>query len=210
MGIRDYRLYELDDEIFEELCSRLCLRILGEGFVNFAKGKDGGKDGKFSGKANSLPSTSGPYEGKFIVQAKHTTNGSASCSDSAFDTIIKKEKKRIGQLKNNNELEHYFLLTNRKLTGLKEPQIISTINDAVKGLSSVTIWGIERIHTFLDDNRDMHSDFKFNLPRSPLKIDPDDLELVVKGFREFIPNIPSKLKVDKGSDFLYTEIERKK
>ena len=41
MNYRDYRLYELTYQNFEELCSKICIKVLGEGFVNFAQGKDG-------------------------------------------------------------------------------------------------------------------------------------------------------------------------
>lgn len=210
MGIRNYRLYELDDEKFEELCSKICIKILGEGFVNFTKGRDGGKDGKFTGRANLLPSESKPYEGKFIVQAKHTTNGVSSCSDSSFDTVLSKEVPRIQKLKDNNELEHYFILTNRKLTGEREPKVRDYINTSVEGLASVTIWGLDRIHTHLDNNRDLHEEFGFNKPRTPLRVDPMDLEEVIKGFRDFVPKQDSEEKDKiKGDELLYTYIDKK-
>ena len=123
MNYRDYRLYELTYQNFEELCSKICIRVLGEGFVNFAQGKDGGRDGKFEGRTNALPSENDPYEGKFIIQVKHTITPHRSCSDSEFKTIIKKEIPKIQKLNTNGELNHYFLLTNRKLTGEGEAKI---------------------------------------------------------------------------------------
>lgn len=210
MAFRNYRLYELDDEQFEELCSKICIKILGQGFVNFTKGRDGGKDGKFNGKANSLPSEAAPHEGKFIVQAKHTTNGASSCSDSSFYTVLKNEIPRIKELKESGELEHYFILTNRKLSGEQEPKILKYINDNVEGLSSVSIWGLDRIHTHLDERRDLHEEFGFNKLRTPLRIDPSDLEGVIKSFREFIPVDDKNGEADNiEEDFLYTYIDKK-
>ena len=98
------------------MCSQVCIKVLGEGFVNFASGKDEGKDGKFEGKANSFPSQNKPYEGKFIIQAKHTTNPIASCSDSQFNKLLNEEIPKIKNLNEKGELEHYFILTNRKIT----------------------------------------------------------------------------------------------
>ena len=57
---RDYRLYELHDDEFERLVVRICVRWLGEGVTPFAPGKDGGRDGKFHGRANCFPSVAEP------------------------------------------------------------------------------------------------------------------------------------------------------
>lgn len=43
------------------------------GVVSFTPGKDGGKDGKFTGQANKYPSEVKFWNGKFIIQAKHTS-----------------------------------------------------------------------------------------------------------------------------------------
>ncbi|MCR6638988.1 MAG: restriction endonuclease [Sporocytophaga sp.] len=80
----DYRLELLDDSTFENLVNRLCQEILGLGVISFSKGKDGGRDGKFTGIANKFPSEASPWCGKFIIQAKHTENPVSSCSDSDF------------------------------------------------------------------------------------------------------------------------------
>ena len=52
---RDYRLYELNDDEFEKLAVQICIRWLGPGVTPSATGKDGGRDGKFFGKANRDP-----------------------------------------------------------------------------------------------------------------------------------------------------------
>jgi len=49
---RDYRLYELSNDEFEQLVVQICVRWLGPGVTLFAPGKDGGCDGKISRKAN--------------------------------------------------------------------------------------------------------------------------------------------------------------
>ena len=45
--------------------------------------------------ANNFPSNASPWKGKFIIQAKHTTNMLASCSDSEFNTLLKKELESV-------------------------------------------------------------------------------------------------------------------
>jgi hypothetical protein len=118
-----YRLYELNDEQFERLVIQICIQVLGTGTFSFALGKDGGRDGRFTGTAQSFPSRNDPLTGKFVIQAKHTRNAAASCSDSEFTQIVKKEVKRIVALVKNGELEHYLLFTNRRLTGVKDEKI---------------------------------------------------------------------------------------
>jgi hypothetical protein len=60
----DYRLENLSDDDFEELINTLCQRFLGTGVVSFTKGRDGGKDGRLTGTANSYPSKSATWSGK--------------------------------------------------------------------------------------------------------------------------------------------------
>ncbi len=204
-----YRLEDLNSEQFEELSSEICIKILGEGFVNFASGKDGGRDGKFTGRANSLPSEKKPFEGKFVIQAKHIMSSCASCSDSQFKSILKREIPKIKKLYENGELEHYFLLTNRKLTGGCEVEIQEQIKKDVPQIKSISIWGKERIHLFLDNNKYLHDKFGLNRPRSPMDIRPEDLIEVVEQFRK---QIPKKSNIDTQSrekDFLYTNMEKK-
>ena len=86
-----YPLYDLNCDDFERLVVLICNHILGSATIPFAKGKDGGKDGKFIGKANKIPSESSPWNGKIIIQAKHTEKINASCSESSFNRIIENE-----------------------------------------------------------------------------------------------------------------------
>lgn len=117
----DYRLHELADSRFEELVGMLCRFELGSGTVVFSKGPDGGRDGRFEGTAERLPSKNAPWSGKFIIQAKHTSNAIASCSDNEFhgnkSSVIAKEIPRIIALVKNGEVDNYILFTNRKLSG---------------------------------------------------------------------------------------------
>lgn len=46
----NYRLEELDNNVFERLINSICQELLGIGIISFAEGKDGGRDGKFTGR----------------------------------------------------------------------------------------------------------------------------------------------------------------
>jgi len=106
-----YPLEHLTATEFENLTALICSEILGTGTVVFSVGKDGGKDARFKGKANNFPSQSEPWNGKVIIQAKHTQRQNASCSDSDFQTILKTSVlPSINKLKNSNEIDFIYFL----------------------------------------------------------------------------------------------------
>ena len=115
----DYRLELLGDSTFEDLINTICHKILGTGVISFSPGKDGGRDGKFTGTAQDYPDNVNPWSGKFIIQAKHTNNPIASCSDPDFVKIVKDEIIKIKKLKEAGDIDCYMLFTNRKYTGIK-------------------------------------------------------------------------------------------
>ena len=149
----NYRLELLSDDEFENLINTICQEILGTGVVVFSKGKDGGRDGRFEGTANNYPSNTNSWNGKFIIQAKHTTNPIASCSDSEFETIVEKEIERLKKLKASGDIEHYLLFTNRKYTGIKGEGLRKKIKEEVN-LDNVDVIGLETINNqYLNSNK---------------------------------------------------------
>ena len=134
----DYRLELLHADDFEGLVNTICQKILGTGAITFAAGKDGGRDGKFTGTANHYPSEKAPWEGKFIIQAKHTANSMASCSDSDFEILVNKEILKIIKLKAAGDIDNYILFCNRKYTGLKGEALCKLIQ-AKTGLKTLLL-----------------------------------------------------------------------
>ncbi len=114
MTIIKYPLHNLVDKEFETLVALICEEILGTGTIVFSDGKDGGRDAKFTGTANRFPSEADPWNGKFIIQAKHTTKPEASCSDRSFNTILKKELPRLRKLKEDGKVDCYLLVYQQK------------------------------------------------------------------------------------------------
>ncbi|WP_205917874.1 hypothetical protein [Rhizobium ruizarguesonis] len=116
-----YRYEDLGDDQFEDLIVILCRHLLGAGVRGFAKGPDGGRDAKFMGVAQLIPSTTGPWSGTVIVQAKHTNAYNKSFHETDFfngnseTTVIGKELPRIRKLRDAGQLDHYMLFSNRKL-----------------------------------------------------------------------------------------------
>ena len=173
-----YPLYHLNCDEFENLAVLICNHILGSATIPFAKGKDGGKDGKFIGKANRIPSESAPWDGKIIIQAKHTCKINASCSESSFSRIIENEVlTAIDSLKSRGEIDYYILFTNRSLTGIHESEISKKINDST-GVPTILV-AEEKIQMYLQEYPDVVRAAELNRLLLPFEFDESDLRDVI-------------------------------
>jgi hypothetical protein len=177
-----YPLYNLNDEEFEKLVALICEEILGMGTFVFSVGKDGGRDAKFTGKANKFPSEASPWNGKFIIQAKHTTKPVASCSDSEFETILRKECVSIRKLKSDRKIDYYLMFTNRKLSGVQDPKIEDFISETV-GVSNSVI-ADETIQLWLEEYPQIVKTLNLNRLLLPITFYEKDLQDIVVAFSE--------------------------
>lgn len=182
MNIIKYPLYNLVDKKFENLVALICEEILGTGTIIFSEGKDGGRDAKFTGTANRFPSEKAPWNGKFIIQAKHTTKPEASCSDSSFKTILKDELPRIRRLKENGKIDYYLMFTNRKLSGLQDPKIEDFLDNEV-GVKNIVL-GDEKIQLWLQEHSKIVNILGLNNLLMPLQFYERDLQEIVVAFSE--------------------------
>jgi hypothetical protein len=180
--IQKYPLFNLTDDEFENLVSLICTEILGTGVISFSSGKDGGRDAKFTGKANNYPSSANPWDGKFVIQAKHTTSPTASCSDSKFKTILKDECDSIQNLKNDGKVDYYLLFTNRKLSGVQDPKIEDFIDEHT-GVNNVII-GEETIQLWLQKYPEIAKKLHLKDLFYPLEFYEKDLQDIVVAFSE--------------------------
>lgn len=148
-----YSFEELSEDEFEALVVDICQKLFGTGVHSFTKGKDGGRDCYFFGTADFYPSTQSPWKGRIIIQAKHTTNILASCSDKDFFTnktsTLNVELEKIKKRKAKEDINGYLLITNRKLTGGTHPEIIQLMEKTL-GLTQVNIMGIEDLAMYMD------------------------------------------------------------
>lgn len=177
-----YPLHNLNDEDFEDLSALICERILGTGTFIFSPGKDGGRDGKFTGKANKFPSEAAPWDGKFIIQAKHTTSPIASCSESKFQRILKLELPKLETLKKEGKIDYYLVFTNRKLSGLQDPKIEILIDENTNVDNA--IFGNERIQLWLNEYPDVVKTLGLNRLLMPLDFYEEDLQEIIISFSE--------------------------
>ena len=188
----NYPLENLNDEEFETLVIRICNELLGIGCKTFSVGKDGAKDSWFDGKAEKYPSSQDSWSGKFIIQAKHTQNTEASCSDNEFSvnqtSIINQEIKRLNEIKQITPFDNYIIFTNRKLSGLAHPVIVQKIKDGINLINAELI-GKEDINAYLDAYP--HIADKFGLYRFayPLRFYEKDLQEVITVFAQHLSTI---------------------
>jgi hypothetical protein len=184
-----YAYEDLGDDQFEQLVVLLCRRLLGMGTQGFAKGIDGGRDAKFVGRAQHIPSTNAPWEGTVIVQAKHTNGYSRSFSEGDFfnpksdSSVIGKEVPRIKKLCDAKQLDHYMIFANRKLTAIAESEIRSHISKAC-GIpeKSIMLCGTEQLEGWLKEFPDVPTLANVDPVDSPLIVSPDELSQVVQAF----------------------------
>ncbi len=178
-----YPLENITDTEFESLVALICSEILGTGTVIFSGGKDGGKDARFNGRANNFPSKSKPWNGKIIIQAKHTQRPDASCSDSDFQSILKKSViPAINKLKDNNEIDYYLLFTNRKLSGIQDAKIEDIFNGETKIENRLI--GLETIELWLKQYPFIAKTLNLNKLLLPLNFDENDLRQIVNSFNK--------------------------
>lgn len=179
---RTFPFHDLSSDEFEILVAAICHKILGTGVVVFATGPDGGRDGSFAGVAASFPSPASPIQGKFVIQAKHTRNPVASCTDAEFNRILTGEEPKITALIEGGELDHYLIFTNRKKPAgdaTKKERALKRL-----GLSTAHLLGIEQLRHWLTLHPDVWSNLGFDRFETPLRIQTDDLTAVVTEFHK--------------------------
>lgn len=179
-----YQYENLNETEFESLVIAICQSILGIGCKTFSVGKDGGKDSWFNGTAQKFPSTSSPWSGIFVIQAKHTASSDASCSDNNFHgnktSIISKEIARLQEIQKDNPFDNYLMFTNRKLAGGAHARIKQTLSSGLN-IDNTEIFGKEDIDAYLQTSPNIVQRFglhKFNMPDRFYEKDIQDVILL--------------------------------
>lgn len=169
---------------FESLVIHLCYELLGFGTETFSDGKDGGRDSRFEGKANSYPSIVEPWTGVTIIQAKHTSAYNKKFSDGEFfgtaSSEIDGEIPKIIKLIESDLLKNYFLFSNRKLPANAASNIRNYIS-VQTGLesSSVGLVGVEQFENYFKRFKHIPEAVGLNPFDMPLNIEPDELAEII-------------------------------
>jgi hypothetical protein len=134
-------------------------------------------------------------------------NPHASCSDSSFNTILKKEIPRIKSLVEAEELEFYLLFTNRRLTGDAEKKIVEDRIKQVDGVQNAWLLAKDNIIAYLKRYKHIWVDLGFNRYNNPLRIHPEDIGEVITDFYDMRNGIAPKF--DSKKDFKHPGISEK-
>ena len=184
-----YAYEDMNEDQFERLVVCICRYLLGIGVQGFAKGPDGGRDAKFVGTAEQHPSKAAPWVGTTIIQAKHTTGYNKNFSEGDFysktsqKTTVGEEVPRIKKLRAKGQLDHYMLVSNRRLAGNAESEIRQHIaKECAIPEVSITLIGVEQLELLLKYFPDAAKAADLDPIDSPLIVSPDDLAVVVQAF----------------------------
>lgn len=190
---------DLSEDQFESFIVVLCSHLFGKSVQPFAKGADGGRDGKFVGIAEEFPSKACPWRGITIIQAKHTNGFNRNFADSDFysktsqKTTIGNEIERIKKLRSLHKLDNYILFSNRKLTGITEEEIRSYISEECDiPYKSVALCGIESIEYFIKLFPEIIKEANLDPIDSPLLVNSDDLSEVVQALSKQFSGLKTK------------------
>jgi hypothetical protein len=182
-----YAYEDLSPGQFECLVVALCQFLLGAGVQGFTTGPDGGRDAKFVGTADLLPSKVNPWAGTVIAQAKHTNGYNRTFSDSDFysetstATVLGAELPRIKKLRANSGLNHYILFANRRLSGNAESKLRAIIaTECGLPVASIMLCGVEQLEMWLKRFPEAACIADIDPIDSPLIVSPDDLAEVVE------------------------------
>lgn len=191
----DYFLENLDSSTFEKLVNTICQRILGTGVVSFSPGKDGGRDGLFNGKATRFPSdTDQCWAGKFIIQAKHTSNPIASCSDPDFKRLVRDEIAKLTKLRQAGVVDCYLLFTNRKYTGIAGEALRKKIHQET-GIPHVAIIGKETINDqYLNSHKDIVRQYSLDMQLVPFDFSDDEIRNIIVALKQQWTDIAQDVK----------------
>lgn len=208
-----YDFNHISEDDFEKLVVDLCNNLLGIGVHSFTKGPDGGKDGFFDGTAQAYPSTTAPWSGKFIIQAKHTTIVGASCADNDFfvnqSSVINKEIRRLVQMRDEKgqSFDCYLLFTNRKLPGSIHHAIRKHLQDGL-GIQNADVIGQEDLIRHVEQQPELIKRYqlqRYLLPDQFYESDIRDVIVLFSNNTSWIDTPPVK----DTAPFEFAEKERK-
>ena len=191
-----FQYSHLSPNQFESLVIHICFELLGIGTETFSEGKDGGKDSRFEGVANSYPSQSEPWRGVTIIQAKHTAAYNKKFSDGDFfdnaSSEVNGEIPKILRLIRDERLSNYMLFSNRKLPAAASASIKSHLSSRT-GLheSNIGLIGLEQLESLLKKYSHIPGDVGLNPFDMPLNIEPDELAQIIVALKKNLANISS-------------------
>jgi|GEM_PF-193397 len=131
---RDYAFHTLGWLQFQRLCETVLVDELGQTVQSFEPGRDGGRDAAFYGTWK--PSGALSLSGTFAFQIKYTREIQTHLTFG----VLAKEIEKANALVREGLCDHYFVITNLRLTGEKESELRKELKDEI-GCETVIIFG---------------------------------------------------------------------
>ena len=187
----DQRYEDYGEHQFEALVVQMCRGLFGPGVQPFAKGPDGGKDARFFGTAANFPSPGSGWAGTTIIQAKHTNEVMAHYSDAKFSgssatAVLTEEKVRVRGLVDRGEIDHYFLVANRRLGGLSEEAVRADIKNQCNVPGDVFVGGVEYLDLYVRNDPTILSIPELRYMSRPMAVDSTVLAECILAFAKTI------------------------
>ena len=180
-----YDYEDLDDAQFERVVVQCAIKLFGKGVQSFAAGVDGGRDARFEGTAEQFPSSTGPWKGLTIIQAKHTNATNTHWSDASFSgaaktSVLSEEFNRVKKLMAAGGLNNYILFANRRL-GAVSHEVIKNRIIKDTGLSSGSLFlaGTEYLDVLVEHYPEILLLAKLDPFEGPLLVSSHDLAEVI-------------------------------
>lgn len=191
-----YNYSDLSPTQFEHLVIHLCGELFGMGTEVFSDGPDGGRDSRFEGLAQLYPSSSRPWDGLTIIQAKHTISYNSKFSDPDFfnpesiTSTILGEIEKINTLINTDNLKNYMIFSNRRLPANINEKIKSFISSKTGLLKeNIGLVGIEYMDQLFKRFPHIRKIADLNPYDIPITIDPEDLADIITSIKEALPDL---------------------
>ena len=105
----------------------------------------GGRDGGIDAEASNIGFLANE---KIIVQVKHTSNESATLTESTRKSVFEKEKPKVEKLVNDGKLETYVIFTNYPLPAGQAQHLKECFEEA--GAKNVEVVGYETLCNWLN------------------------------------------------------------
>ena len=159
----NYNLHGLDPRTFQQLVQAIASTVIAPGVMVHGDGPDGARDASFQGMMQ-YPSTTNPWNGYLVVQAKFRQVHSGNPKTEG-DWLVTQMKNDLNKFITNKSKyrppEFYIVTTNISLTPTPQTGSDARARDLLKqyagklNLKGFDIWDGNRISRYLDAHRDI-------------------------------------------------------
>jgi hypothetical protein len=139
-----FDLHKLGWKAFQDLCATILSQVLGQTFEVFSASRDGGRDGAFLTRVAQGEFKDCPIP--IATQSKHTSRPDLALSLDQLGPDLSSAR-RLSRLQ---RAKTYVLLTNHKLTGVREEEISRAFQET--GTRQVLVLGYEKLCQWIKES----------------------------------------------------------